>query len=157
MTAAETGARIAAARKKMGMTQKELAERLHVTDKAVSKWERGLNFPDLSLLEPLAGQLELTVPELLGVEQAPQEQAVAAVTELSLREFQAVKRDVAVHNWLTIVLAMALFAAQLGASWLFDQVGVYGLPMVLTSGMLPVTGIVLGNALYTLRMLGRIR
>lgn len=157
MTAAETGARIAAARKKMGMTQKELAERLHVTDKAVSKWERGLNFPDLALLEPLAGQLELTVPALLGVEQAPPEQAVAAVTELSLRELQAIKRSVAVQNWLTIVLALGLFAAQIAASWHFDQVGMYGLPMVLTSGMLPVTGIVLGNALYTLRMLRKMR
>lgn len=52
-------------RKEKNMTQKELAEILHLTDKAVSKWERGLSFPDISILEPLANALEITVMELL--------------------------------------------------------------------------------------------
>lgn len=47
MDAAYTGERIAELRKKQGLTQKELASKVHVTDKAVSKWERGLNFPDI--------------------------------------------------------------------------------------------------------------
>ena len=47
----KTGALIAAARKERGLTQKELAERLHISDRAVSKWERGVGFPDVSLLE----------------------------------------------------------------------------------------------------------
>ena len=42
MKAEEVGYRIAQARKKQGMTQRELSERLHVSDKAVSKWKRGL-------------------------------------------------------------------------------------------------------------------
>ncbi len=41
-------------RKEQGMTQKQLAERLFVSDKAVSKWERGLSLPDVSLLLPLS-------------------------------------------------------------------------------------------------------
>lgn len=48
---------IAAARKEQNMTQKELAAALHVSDRAVSKWERGAGFPDISLLEPLADTL----------------------------------------------------------------------------------------------------
>ena len=48
-----------------GMTQKELAACLYVSDKAVSKWERGLSVPDISLLVPLAEQLNVTVAELL--------------------------------------------------------------------------------------------
>lgn len=56
---------VAALRKEHGMTQKDLAERLHVSDKAVSKWERGLSLPDISLLTPLAEALEVTVTELL--------------------------------------------------------------------------------------------
>lgn len=52
-------------RKAKGLTQKQLAEQLGVTDKAVSKWERGNGYPDISYLEPLAGALGLTVSELL--------------------------------------------------------------------------------------------
>lgn len=56
---------IAAARKEQNMTQKELAAALHVSDRAVSKWERGAGFPDISLLEPLADTLGLGVLDLL--------------------------------------------------------------------------------------------
>lgn len=51
----------------MGLTQRELAERLHVTNKAVSKWECGLSYPDVTLLEPLASALELRVEEADGL------------------------------------------------------------------------------------------
>lgn len=52
-------------RRSLGLTQKDLAARLHVTDKAVSKWERGMSYPDVTLLEPLAAALDLTVEELM--------------------------------------------------------------------------------------------
>ena len=65
MDAQKTGALIAQARRERGLTQKELSQALHVSAQAVSKWERGLNFPDLSLLEPLGDCLGLTVSELL--------------------------------------------------------------------------------------------
>lgn len=70
MDAIKTGSLIAQARREKNMTQKELSELLHVTDRAVSKWERGLSFPDVSLLEPLAGALGLTLTELLDGERA---------------------------------------------------------------------------------------
>lgn len=56
---------ISGERKTLGLTQKDLAVRLHVTDKAVSKWERGMSYPDVTLLEPLAAALDLTVEELM--------------------------------------------------------------------------------------------
>lgn len=56
---------IAKQRKEKGYTQKELAEKLFVSDKAVSKWERSLSMPDISLLIPLAEILEVSVTELL--------------------------------------------------------------------------------------------
>lgn len=65
MDPAKTGALIRALRKERNMTQKDLAERLHITDRAVSKWERGLCAPDISLLEPLADALEVSVLELI--------------------------------------------------------------------------------------------
>ena len=59
------GAFLAQLRKEKGMTQKELAERLFVSDKAVSKWERALSLPDVALLIPLADCLGVSVAELL--------------------------------------------------------------------------------------------
>jgi len=52
-------------RKEKGLTQKQLAEQLYLSDKAVSKWERGLSLPDISLLMPLAKILGVTTTELL--------------------------------------------------------------------------------------------
>lgn len=59
------GAFLAEQRKAKGYTQKELAEKLFISDKAVSKWERGLSMPDNSLLVPLAEILDVSVTELL--------------------------------------------------------------------------------------------
>ena len=59
------GSRIRQARLAAGLTQKQLADQLHITDRAVSKWERGLSAPDIALLEPLAQLLGISVEELL--------------------------------------------------------------------------------------------
>lgn len=56
---------LAQQRKRVEMTQKQLAEKLCVSDKAVSKWERGLSLPDIALLMPLAEILGVTTTELL--------------------------------------------------------------------------------------------
>ena len=55
-------------RKNKNMTQAELAEKLGVTDRAISKWENGRGLPDLSLMKPLCDELGITVNELLGGE-----------------------------------------------------------------------------------------
>lgn len=59
------GAFIARRRKELDMTQKELAEKLGITDRAVSKWETGRSMPDLSLLQPLSHVLKIDVNDLL--------------------------------------------------------------------------------------------
>ena len=63
-----TGPAIKALRERKGLTQKQLAEQILVSDKAVSKWETGKGLPDLSLLEPLAKALGVSVAELLSGE-----------------------------------------------------------------------------------------
>ena len=63
-----TGAVIRKLREKKKITQEELAEMIHVSGKAVSKWETGQGFPDISLLEPLAKALDISVIELLSGE-----------------------------------------------------------------------------------------
>ena len=70
------GAFLLKLRKEHGMTQKELAEKLFVSDKAVSKWERGLSLPDIALLRPMADILGVTVTELLAGEYIREDQAL---------------------------------------------------------------------------------
>ena len=74
------GTFVATLRKEKGITQKELAEQLGVTDKAVSKWERAVSSPDISLLIPLAEVLGVSTGELLGGEKA-EERTEAMVNE----------------------------------------------------------------------------
>ena len=61
MDAKKFGTFIATLRKENNMTQVELTQKLQVTDKAVSKWERGLGFPDINTIEPLADALGVSV------------------------------------------------------------------------------------------------
>lgn len=95
----KTGALIRRLRKERNMTQKDLADRLHVTDRAVSKWERGVGAPDLALLEPLAQALGITVTELLAGEQdtslppdAADPQAVTQLLEYSAQELDTTRK-----------------------------------------------------------------
>lgn len=68
------GVFLARLRKEKGLTQKELAEKLYVSDKAVSKWERGLSLPDISLLQPMAEIMEVSVTELLSGQHIQEDQ-----------------------------------------------------------------------------------
>lgn len=115
MNAEKTGTLIAQVRREKNMTQKELAALLHVTDRAVSKWERGLSFPDISLLEPLADALGLTLTELLDGERAQQPEET---DERPLREILALSkaalRSEAVKLRLFAVSACVLALVLLG-------------------------------------------
>lgn len=64
-----TGSVIRQLREKAKLTQAQLAGKLAISDKTVSKWETGRGLPDISLLEPLAGSLGISVPELLSGQQ----------------------------------------------------------------------------------------
>lgn len=61
----ETGKFISKCRREKRLTQKELGERLNVTDRAVSKWETGRGFPDVNIMEDLCRELDINVSELL--------------------------------------------------------------------------------------------
>lgn len=83
MTKENLGRFIAENRKKLGMTQEELAEKLFVTNKAVSKWENGQSFPDIALFEPLAEALEVSVSELFAGEKEEKDASVKEIIALS--------------------------------------------------------------------------
>lgn len=61
----KTGELILKLRTEKGLTQKQLADRLHISDKAVSKWERGQGLPDISLLKDLSGIFGVNIEGLL--------------------------------------------------------------------------------------------
>ena len=83
------GGMIAALRKEKGMTQLDLATKMGVTDKAVSKWERDLSFPDVASLPLLAEVLGVTVDELLQAktkaDESPLREKAARMVDLGLR------------------------------------------------------------------------
>ena len=122
MDAMKTGALIAQARKEKGLTQRELAEQVYVSVQAVSKWELGKNFPDLSLMEPLSDILGLTVSELLAGErgEAPKDELVRDSLRLGEEQFRPkIKRWRGLFIAAAIVLAAVL--AALGYAWLRDN------------------------------------
>lgn len=89
MTRHSFGTTVSTLRKEKGMTQLDLAREMGVTDKAVSKWERNLSFPDVTSLPKLAEELGTTVDELLEAKTAtrddgPREKATALM-ELTLK------------------------------------------------------------------------
>lgn len=114
MDAIKTGCLIAERRKQLNMTQKELAQKLHVSAQAVSKWERGLSFPDIALLEPLAQQLDLTVSEVLtgSRDVAPQEELIRDSLRLSISQSVA-----KIKTWQKLFLLCAALLLVL-LSWL---------------------------------------
>lgn len=74
MDIVKIGKFIAENRKKKNMTQKQLAEKLGVTSKTISRWENGNYMPDISLLKPLSEELEITLNDLLSGEKVEKEQ-----------------------------------------------------------------------------------
>lgn len=105
------GALIRRARLERGMTQRQLAERLHVTDKSVSKWERDVCRPDVALLEPLAEALGLGVLQLVTGQAEPEpEGAVRQLADTSAREVRRKARRVNVR-WLAALGAVLVLAA----------------------------------------------
>ena len=92
MTKELLGTFIAQQRRAMDLTQKDLAERLHVTDKAVSKWERGLSYPDVTLLEPLAETLGLEVGELLACREKREEEPMRVLMDISKENLRMEKQ-----------------------------------------------------------------
>ena len=103
---AKIGRFIAERRKAGGYTQVALAERLGITDRAVSKWENGRSLPDAGLMLPLCGLLDINVNELLSGERLDmdnyKEMAEENLTRLRRRSLYITKNDFArfCHNLL---------------------------------------------------------
>ena len=114
MEAYEVGKVISKQRKKLHLTQKDLSEKLYVSDKAVSKWERGLCFPDISILLPLTEVLEISLYDLLKgkTEKTDVEEILKTTVEYSEHEINRKKKKhlVISATVMTVLLVIGLFA-----------------------------------------------
>lgn len=112
------GAFVSALRKEKGYTQKELAEKLFISDKAISKWETAVSIPDTTLLIPLAELLGVTVTELLTCERMEDHVAMDAgqvedvvKTALAYSEGKAVRAYQTKNKWPIIYLCSVVLGS----------------------------------------------
>lgn len=114
MDAHTTGRFIAELRKQKGYTQKELAEKLMVTDKAISRWETGKGLPDTSLLKPLGDVLGVSVGELLSGEMIEETEMKDQADKIILGSLNYSKRMVtSMINVILFIIGMALMISPL--------------------------------------------
>jgi len=116
-------------RKELGLNQNQLAEKLHVTAKAVSRWERGVGFPSIELLQPLADALEITIAELMQSKllekEIPKEEAAQLVTQTvkTIRQQEALtwKRRLILYGGYVTFFLMYAFLNQVGMEIRFES------------------------------------
>ena len=157
MDAKVLGEKISSLRKERGMTQQQLAELLHVTDGVVSKWERGLNYPDLSLLEPIACALDTNMSSLLSMEASTADQILKTITDLSIQERAQLVRQLRLRGCFKLVIEALILVAFIAASNIFAEHGIYGFAKSITGGMSGFVGILIGSELYALKNLPKLR
>lgn len=114
-----TGGFISQRRRELGLNQKQLAERLNVTDKAVSKWETGRSAPDISMLEPLAEALDTSVVEILKGERLEKESIVPASDEVLVKEMKKGSRrwKSAVATLIIVLIPVFAFSILMALSY----------------------------------------
>ena len=147
---AKFGVFVAQLRKEKGLMQKDLAERLYVSDKAVSKWERGLSIPDVAILVPLAEILGVTVTELLECRRLPEnepmdsqqtEEIVKKVIGLSEEE-QRKSRPDRLKRGLQLLLCVIVGILEI---WLLTKLGYSVEEIAATLGIMMILMAIFGT------------
>lgn len=153
MNQEKIGAFIQALRKEKGWTQKQLADQLDVTDKAISKWERGMGLPDVTLLKPLSDALDINVNELLAGEKEQSSHPDVSEVVLDIVTYTDKKRSVdwkrkavyGISSLSIIAIAVCLLVN-------------YAMSQTLTWSIIPVAGVITGwSILMTLMYAGKKR
>ena len=125
---------IAACRKQVNLTQLQLADKLGITDKAISKWERGIAMPDTSIMLQLCDILGISVNELLSGEKINMENNEQKNEQLLLdmaKELEKKTKTIWHSMWAIMIVSMtALFAGILLAAYLIPE-GVWQLVTIL--------------------------
>lgn len=133
----KTGNLIKELRCEKGLTQKELAEKISVSTAAVSKWENGKGFPDISILEPLSAELGISITELIKGEKdqiKPESDSVAKdIIEISKKEIKSRK-----NRNIFVILMFIISVTAVNAFVIYDAF----------SGYRPETGYAVSNSSF---------
>ena len=134
MNQIKIGKFIAECRKKNNLTQMQLAERLGITDRAVSKWENGKSMPDSSIMLDLCKELKITVNDLLSGEVVKMENSNQKNEQLLLdmaKELEQKNKTIWTSMWAIMIVSMtALFAGIMISAFLIPE-GVWQLVTML--------------------------
>ncbi|MBP3701482.1 MAG: helix-turn-helix domain-containing protein [Lachnospiraceae bacterium] len=147
MDAEKTGKLIRMARIEKEITQRELAERIHVSNAAVSKWENGHGFPDISSLEGLAEVLGISITELIQGEKIQEDKkkddtVVKEIIQLSEKE---IMKKVKTQNTLLSIFIGGL--SIVGFSFIFYMMSTQNKPVLdftQSTGILTIAPLALG-------------
>ena len=141
MNTQQFGKFIAGQRNAKGYTQKELAKKLGVTDKAISRWENGHGYPDIVLLEPLAKELEITIVELMhsklkdNADFVPQkaDEAISNAIDITISNRKLERKTTILIYIISIVLLV-------GMSFL-NSISVYGMISIVVMCIYAAAGV----------------
>ncbi len=130
---------IAERRKKKNLTQMQLAEKLGITDRAVSKWENGKGMPDSSLMLDLCSELDITVNELLSGEmidmteydKKAEQQLLELVKEREEKDRELLRLEVFIGVLVTLILLGCIFTAS------FTQMAAWARIVLIIAGLVP--------------------
>jgi len=141
MNTQQFGRFIAEQRKAKGYTQKELAEKLGVTDKAISRWENGHGYPDVVMLEPLAKELGVTIAELMhsklkdDADMKPQkvDEAISNAIDITISNRKLERKT-------TILIYVVSILLLIGMS-LFNNTPLYGIVLTIVMCIYAASGV----------------
>ena len=150
MNQIKIGKFIAECRKEKDLTQMQLAEKLNITDKAISKWERGISMPDSSIMIELCDILGISVNELLIGEKGAIETHDQKSEELLLemaKEIEAKNKTIWTAMWVIMITSITVLIAGVSVAAFFIPEGVWQLVAILS-----ITVVFLIPCFYALKL-----
>ena len=140
MNQVKIGKFIAERRKQIGLTQMQLAEKLSVTDRAVSKWERGLSMPDSAIMLELCSLLKITVNDLLSGEviivEDYNKEMENKLIEMVRQKEESDKRLLFLEIFIGVLCVAILLAAAVVASYV--QIEEWQRVVIILAGLFPL-------------------
>ena len=132
---------ISKVRKEKKITQKQLAEKLGITDRAISKWENGKSMPDLALLKPLCDILNITINELLSGEYVDKSEKEERLESNIVNAINYSKKKqniyelifllfILLFGTIMIVMSMSIFSTPISFTLWYSIIGTYNLMII---------------------------
>ncbi len=149
MNQEKTGKFIAGARNHLGLTQKELAEKIGVSDKTISKWECGKSMPDISYLDSLCKSLGINMNELISGERLTEaaysvkaEENIMALMKENEKTRKSIKVRMSVGVLLSVVAVVFLLTCTGGIKLLYSY---FDMPTIIMLVLLNAAGVMLSG------------